>query len=54
LRTSKTLLINHLWLEHYIDEGTQRQNNLQNPNRVNRVWFDHVVVSTQYIGPVRP
>jgi hypothetical protein len=53
LRTSTALQLNHLWLEHYIDEGPQRQNKLANPNRVNRVWFDDVVVSTAYIGPIR-
>jgi hypothetical protein len=52
LRTSNALKINHLWLEHYLDEGAQQQNGLQNPTPVNRVWFDHVVVSTRYIGPI--
>lgn len=51
-RTTTDLKINHLWLEHYVDEGAQRQNRLQNPARVNRVWFDDIVVSTQYIGPI--
>jgi len=50
LRTSMNLKINHLWLEHYVDEGAQRQNKLANPNRVNRVWFDDIVVSTEYVG----
>jgi hypothetical protein len=53
LRTSKALEINHLWLEHYIDEGTQRMQHLANPTRVNRVWFANVVVATEYIGPLR-
>lgn len=53
LRTSMDLKINHLWLEHYVDEGAQRQNKLANPNRVNRVWFDDIVVSTQYVGPIQ-
>jgi hypothetical protein len=53
LRTSSDLKINHLWLEHYIDEGAQRQNRARNPNRVNRVWFDDVVVSKSYIGPIQ-
>ena len=52
LRTSPALKINHLWLEHYLDEGAQRQNRLRNPNRINRVWFDHVVVSAEYVGPI--
>lgn len=53
LRTDNTLKINHLWLEHYVDEGAQRQNRLENPNRVNRVWFDDIVVSTEYVGPIQ-
>jgi hypothetical protein len=52
LRTSMDLRINHLWLEHYVDEGAQRQNRVQQPNRTNRVWFDDIVVSTAYIGPI--
>jgi hypothetical protein len=51
LRTSMDLKINHLWLEHYVDEGAQRHNKVRNPNRVNRVWFDDIVVATEYIGP---
>jgi len=53
LRTDNALKINHLWLEHYVDEGAQRQNKLANPNRVNRVWFDDIVVSTEYVGPTQ-
>lgn len=52
LRTDNALKVNYLWLEHYIDEGAQRQNRLENPNRVNRVWFDNVVVARKYIGPI--
>ena len=52
LRTSMDLKINHLWLEHYVDEGAQRQNRVQHPNRINRVWFDDIVVSTVYVGPI--
>lgn len=53
LRKSMDLKINHLWLEHYVDEGAQRQNRVQNANRVNRVWFDDIVVSASYIGPLK-
>lgn len=52
LRNDEELKVNHLWLEHYVDPGAQRQNRVSNPNPVNRVWFDDVVVSTQYIGPI--
>lgn len=53
LRTSTDLKINHLWVEHYVDEGAQRQNRVQNPNRKNRVSFDDIVVSTSYVGPIQ-
>lgn len=53
LRTDDALKINHLWLEHYVDEGAQRQNKLKDPNPVNRVWFDDIVVSTEYVGPIQ-
>ncbi len=53
LRTSTKLTINHVWLEHYVDEGAQRSNRVENPNRVNRVWFDDIVVATEYIGPIQ-
>jgi hypothetical protein len=54
LRTSTDLTVNHLWLEHYIDEKTQEPNKLANPTKVNRVWFDDVVVAKEYIGPIQP
>jgi len=53
LRTSMDLKINHLWLEHYVDEGAQRHNKVANPNRINRVWFDDIVVAKSYIGPIQ-
>jgi S-formylglutathione hydrolase FrmB len=52
LRTSSELKLNYVWLEHYIDPGAQRHNKLKNPNKINSVWFDHVVVATRYIGPI--
>ncbi len=53
LRNNMDLKINHLWLEHYVDEGAQRQNKVANPNRINRVWFDNIVVAKSYIGPIQ-
>jgi hypothetical protein len=44
-RTNPKLNINFLWLYLYLTEGT--------PGKVNRVWFDDVVVATEYIGPLR-
>lgn len=45
-RTSKELNINFLWLYVYITKGTE--------GHANRVWFDDVIVATDYIGPVSP
>ena len=39
-------------LEHYVTDSPSRQNRVEKPNPVNRVWFDDVVVSTEYVGPL--
>lgn len=31
---------------------TYRLNNVVNPPLLNREWFDDIVVSTEYIGPI--
>ena len=43
-RTSEKLNINFVWLYVYLTRGS--------PGHVNRVWFDDVVVATEYIGPL--
>lgn len=53
-RTSNELKLNYFWLEHYVTEGPFRQNRVAKPNPINRVWFDEVVVATDYIGPIVP
>jgi len=53
-RTDKRLKINFFWLLHYVTEQAARQNKVASPNPVCRVLFDHIVVSTAYIGPMRP
>ena len=46
-RTTADLKINAFWLMSYItDRWTQ--------HKVNRVWFDDVVVATEYVGPIAP
>ncbi|HUU12040.1 MAG TPA: hypothetical protein VM431_16065 [Phycisphaerae bacterium] len=45
-RTAADLQINAFWLMSYITDRWTR-------NKVNRVWFDDVVVATDYIGPVK-
>jgi len=41
-RTTEKLKINCLWMLLYIHDN-------RNPNRV---WFDDVVIATEYIGPL--
>ena len=43
-RTVEDLQVNYVWLYLYITQAS--------PGHVNRVWFDDVVVATDYIGPV--
>lgn len=43
-RTAEKLNVNFVWLYTYITKGT--------PGHSNRVWFDDVVVATEYIGPL--
>ena len=38
---------------HYVTENAYRQNNVANPPLLNRVWFDDIVVATEYIGPIQ-
>ncbi|MBM3494514.1 MAG: hypothetical protein FJX72_09390 [Armatimonadetes bacterium] len=51
-RKSADLKLNFLWLMHYVTENAARQNNVRDPQKVNRVWFDDIVVATEYVGPV--
>ncbi len=63
-RTTNDLKLNFFWLLHYVTENAARQNGVPEPPprrpaarvppryRPNRVWFDNVVVSTSYVGPV--
>ena len=52
-RTNDQLKINFLWLLHYVTELPGRQNHVAKPNPINRVWFDDIVVSTEYVGPIQ-
>lgn len=52
-RTSNDLKINFFWLLHYVTENAARQNKVANPNPINRVWFDNIVVAKRYIGPLK-
>jgi hypothetical protein len=46
-RSTADLKVNAFWLLSYITEHSAKT------NKVNRVWFDDVVVATEYIGPIR-
>jgi hypothetical protein len=43
-RTDPRLNVNFVWLYLYLTQGT--------PGHANRVWFDELVVATDYIGPL--
>lgn len=45
-RTTKDLNVNYLWLLAYIS-GAEK-------GHVSNIWFDNIVVATEYIGPIRP
>lgn len=51
-RKTPDLKISNFWLEHYVTENAAKQNGVKDPNPVNRVWFDDVVVAEKYIGPI--
>ena len=36
----------------YVTENAAKQNSVKAPEKV-RVWFDDIVVSKEYIGPVK-
>lgn len=52
-RKSNDLKINFFWLLYYITENAPRQNKVSNPPPTSRVWFDDIVVATEYIGPIK-
>jgi hypothetical protein len=51
-RTTSELQINFFWLMHYVTENAARQNRVAQPGTTNRVWFDDLVIATEYIGPI--
>lgn len=51
-RTHADLKVNFFWLLFYVTENAGRQNGVPAPNPVNRVWFDDLVVATEYVGPL--
>ena len=52
-RKSNDLKINFFWLLHYVTQYPSQQNHVAKPNSVNRVRFDNIVISTEYVGPIK-
>jgi hypothetical protein len=52
-RTSDALKVNTFWLLYYITDQSARHNNDTATDRVYEVWFDDVVLATEYVGPVQ-
>lgn len=54
-RTDTALKANFLSLSLYVTEGAMRRNRVRDSDgRKIRVRFDHVVVATEYVGPIVP
>jgi hypothetical protein len=51
-RTSDALKVNTFWLNYYITEFAAKSNHDTATDRVNEVWFDDIVIATEYIGPL--
>ena len=45
-RSDNAVKANYVWLSHYVTEDK--------PNNVSKVWYDQLVVATEYIGPMKP
>ncbi len=52
-RTTAQQKINFFWLLHYVTEGALRRNGVRDMSKPNHVFFDHIVVATEYIGPIK-
>ena len=53
-RTTDKLKINSFWLLYYNTEQPAQHNKDPHPeSRVMEVWFDDIVIATEYIGPVQ-
>jgi hypothetical protein len=51
-RTVPELAVSYFMLSHYVTENAYRQNRVADPPKTNRVWFDDLVIATDYVGPV--
>lgn len=53
-RTVPELAVSYFMLSHYVTANAYRQNKVTDPPALNRVWFDDIVIATEYIGPIQP
>lgn len=51
-RTDERLKVNFLWLLHYVTDDNIRRNRVTEMPAGVPVWFDHIVVARDYIGPL--
>lgn len=51
-RTDPKLKVNGIWILYYITESAGQQNHVKEPRKVNKVYFDDIVVARSYIGPI--
>jgi hypothetical protein len=53
-RWTDQLKLNSFWLQYDVDDNTAKHNNDATPkDREYEIWFDDVVLATEYIGPVQ-
>jgi hypothetical protein len=53
-RSSDKLKFNAFWLLYHVSENTAEHNRDPDPRkRVYEIWFDDVVLATEYIGPIK-
>jgi len=50
-RSSQKLKLNGFWLLYYV---TSQEAKDSKPGKVNRAWFDDIIVATDYVGPPAP
>ena len=51
-RSVPDLAVSYFRLSHYVTADSYRANQVAHPPKLNRVWFDDLVIATDYIGPV--
>jgi hypothetical protein len=51
-RSVPELAVSYFRVSHYVTADSYRANKVANPPAINRVWFDHIVIAKEYIGPL--